>query len=232
MKINVKICNRLQFLRDCPCQTFHLCTVRISRKFSIKVLIVYQSHTSITLFKCRSVCDLYNNDRTGDFLNLQFLGQFNRSLNSYIFSRMYTCCDQHGLSCAMPMKYCHRKFKFSIGQFQFSVPFFSWFCRNIFQLKGLSFSSAQKKDRRGTVINDFFFCPYFFPYVFITGNIQKSCLSHRFQIPFRAFQTTQRNLTRDFFHLFNIRTAVIIFYILLFCLLTVFLVTNALLFII
>ena len=145
---------------------------------------------------------------------------------------MHTGSDQHRLTCSMSMKYCCRKFKFPVCKLQFSVPLLTRFYGNIFQMKRISLSACQKKDWRRTIVDDLFLRPDLFPDIFVTGNIQKSCLSHRFLIPFWTFQTTQRNLARDLFHLLDVRATVVILYILLFCLLTILLVSAAFLFII
>ena len=232
VQINIIIRYRLEFLGDCPRKTLHLRSIRVSRKFTVQILIIRESHTSITRLKSRTVQHLHDNDRTGDLLNLKLLRKLDRRLDSHILPGMHTGSDQHRLSCSMSMKYCCRKFKFPVCKLQFSVPLLTRFYGNIFQMKRISLSACQKKDRRGAVVNDLFFRPDLFPGIFVTGNIQKSCLSHRLQIPFRTFQTTQRNLARDLFHLLDVRTTVVVFYILRFCLLTILLVSAAFLFII
>ena len=103
---------------------------------------------------------------------------------------MHTGSDQHRLTCSMSMKHRCRKTQFSIRQFQLAIPFFTRLNRNVFQMKSISLPARQKKDRRGTVVNDLFFRPDLFPDIFITGNIQKTSFFHRIQIPLRTFQTT------------------------------------------
>ena len=73
VQINIKISHRLQLLRNRPCQTLHLRTIRVSRKFTVQVLCIRQPHTSITRLKSRTVQHLHDNDRTSDLLNLKLL---------------------------------------------------------------------------------------------------------------------------------------------------------------
>ena len=190
VQINIIIRYRLEFLGDCPRKTLHLRSTRISRKFTVQILIIRESHTSITRLKSRTVQHLHDNDRTGDLLNLKLLRKLDRRLNSHILTRMHPGCDQHCLACSMAMKYCCRKFKFPVCKLQFSVPLLTRFYGNIFQMKRISLSACQKKDRRRTIVNDLFFRPDLFPDIFITKNIQKTSFFHRIQIPLRTFQTT------------------------------------------
>ena len=121
--------------------------------------------------------------------NLELLGQLDRSLNPHILPGMNTCRDQHCFSCAVSMQDSCRKPDIAICKFQFAAPLLSRLHRYIFQMKSISFSSCQQKYRRGTVVDDLFFCPDFFPDLLITGNVKKPCFLHRFNIPLRTFQT-------------------------------------------
>ena len=73
VQINIKISHRLQLLRNRPCQTLHLRTIRIPWEFTVQVLCIRQPHTSITRLKSRTVQHLHDNDRTSDLLNLKLL---------------------------------------------------------------------------------------------------------------------------------------------------------------
>ena len=187
VKINIIICCWLQFLRYCPGKPLHLCSFRISRKFTVEVSSVSQSHTSVTVFKRRTVHNLYDDDRAGHLFDLKLLGQFDCRLNSHIFSGMYSGSDKHGLSLGMSMQDRCRKSDFSVCKLQFPVPFLSRFYGYVFEMKSSSLSSSQQKNRRSTVVDDLFFCPDLFPDRLITGYIQKSGFCHGFQIPFRTF---------------------------------------------
>ena len=48
----------------------------------------------------------------------------------------------------------------------------------------------QQENRGSAVIQDFFFCPDFFPYLLIADNILESCIFHSFHVPLRTFQLT------------------------------------------
>ena len=190
MEIDVIICHRLEFLRYCPCKAFHLCSLRVSRKFAVEIFVIGQSHTAVTGLKCRSVHDFDNDDCSCYFFNFEFLGQFDRCLDPDIFSGMNTCRDQHGLSCTVSVQDSRRKFDLAVCKFQLSVPLLTWLHCYIFEVKRISLSSCQEKDWRSAVIDDLFFCPDFFPHLFIAENIKESCFLHSFDIPLRAFQTT------------------------------------------
>ena len=73
VQINIIIRYRLEFLGDCPRKTLHLRSIRISRKFTVQILIIRESHTSITRLKSRTIQHLHDNDRTSDLLNLKLL---------------------------------------------------------------------------------------------------------------------------------------------------------------
>ena len=188
MQIDIIICYRLQFLRNSPCKTFHLRSVRISRKFTIQILPICKPHAAFSRFKRRTVQRFYDDDRSCYLLDFQFLCKLDGGLDPYIFTGMNTCCDQHGFSCAMSMQNSHRQSDLTICKLQFPVPLLSRLHRYIFQMKSISFSSCQQKNRRSTVVDDLFLCPDLFPYFFIAGNIKKSCFLHRFNIPLRTFQ--------------------------------------------
>ena len=117
VQINIKISHRLQLLRNRPCQTLHLRTIRISRKFTVQVLCIHESHASITRLKSRTIQHLHDNNRTRDLLNLKLLRKLDRRLDTNILSGMHTCSDQHRLTCSMSVKYCCRKTQFTISQF-------------------------------------------------------------------------------------------------------------------
>ena len=142
VQINIKIRHRLQLLRNRPCQTLHLCTIRISRKFTVQILPICQSHTSVTCFKSRPVHNLHNDDRSDNLLYFQLLRQFDRCLDTNILSGMHTCSDQHRLTRSMSVKYCCRKTQFTISQFQLAIPLFTRLNRDVFQMKSFSFAST------------------------------------------------------------------------------------------
>ena len=171
VQIDQIICRRIQLLRDGPGQLLHLCTLRISRKHPVQILMIFVSQAAAAMFKGRTIDYLNKDHRTRYFLRFQHSRQFHRRLDTHIFAGMDACRNQHCLSRFHPVENRCRQPEFPFGQFQISAePFPRLYIQIQQMIRSICrpfLSGTDHKHGGGTIIQFLFFAPDTFPDIFI-----------------------------------------------------------------
>ena len=181
MEIDIIICFFDQGFCDGSCQTLHSCAVFFAWENAVQIFSVFPADAACSFLKVFPVQYFYQNKLSVDFFRIQFFGQLDQGLDSYIFSCMKSCCDENGFSRIFSTDDGCRKDKFSISELKKAFCFFS--CRNRKIQEMIRFYAGYHKHWCGLIIQSLLLTPDCFPDFRIGMDPQKSCFSESFYIP-------------------------------------------------
>ena len=234
-------------------QTVHPGSIRISRKYTIQILLILRADTAAPLLKFLPAHSLDQNHSSMDLLRFQLIRKLNSSLDSHIFSSVDRSSDQNCLSGMRTADYCIRKRKLTSAQSQKSTLFHtrSSTQHGILQISFpvisairithsiilgpdvfLFLHSADHKHRRRMIIQLLFLTPHPLPDSGIHCHRFKPVLLQKLPVPGRSVNRRKRHLQCNLLHSVNIRTEVMIIQMLTLHTLSVFLIRQAFLLII
>ena len=216
-------------------QTIHPGSLRIPRKYTIKILLILRADTAAPFLKFLPAYSLNQYHSSMELLRFQLTCKLNSSLDSHIFSSMDRSGDQNCLSGMRTADYCIRKRKLTSTQFQESTLFRtrSSTQHGILQIAFpvisairithsvilgpdifLFLHSADHKHRRRMIIQLLFLTPHPLPDPGIHCHRLKPVLLQKLPVPGRPVNRRKRHLQCNLLHSVNIRTKIMIIQVL------------------